>query len=42
MYELIEIATGKQIGIFGTCADALKWITEKGTGNKSDYRIFPW
>ncbi len=42
MYELINITTNTQEGIFATCADALTWIAEHGTGNLKDYRIFPW
>ena len=42
MYELINITTNTEEGIFATYADALKWIAENGTGNTEDYRIFPW
>lgn len=40
MYEVINLNTHEQEGIFPTCAAAIAWIDAHG--NREDFRIFPW
>lgn len=40
MFEVINIITKKQEGIFSSFANAEKWVKE--SGNPAIFRIFPW
>ena len=40
MYEVINVITKKQEGIFGSFAAAEKWVTAHG--GMDLFRIFPW
>ena len=39
---LIDIRTKEEVGLFATYAKAMEWVATYGTGNKDDYRLFPW